>query len=227
MTLSFSARPGRHERHLKRKHRNPLFPDRDQVTADEVSIARLHDEQEREAFLERLRALVGEAVALSGHVDAEEILRLKDRCDALYEEAARLGGDQANSKGALVRLTESMMRAVSAGLTQDPEAADPAAESEARERIAQEEAARREHYRLLEIPLVADLLDPESVITPEELTPTLLSEPVGSLQQVIALFQPEQLEEIQAQAQRLLEQLQSEGVELIDVRSRLAVLEGE
>ncbi|MEW8535576.1 MAG: hypothetical protein AB2565_00335 [Candidatus Thiodiazotropha endolucinida] len=192
MSLLFSERPGRHERHLLRKHENPLFPEAArQLTQAQLREAQRRDHEELVAYIGYLRGLVGEAVALGPHEQSDVILGLKERLDQAYETACRLADDQTPNKEAIKKLVEVIMRSVWKGSGND---------SLAHQELEQEEIARRAHYELLESPLVADLLDPESPIAQDELLPALLSADQAEFEAAVTLFDPVQLKALLTQA---------------------------
>jgi hypothetical protein len=82
-------------------------------------------------------------------------------------------------------------------------AGDPMAERQ----LEEEDEARRLHLRLLEHPLVADLLDPDSPIGPDELAATLLTESDDALQAALELFDVDQLRLLCRDARGLLDGL--------------------
>jgi hypothetical protein len=71
----------------------------------------------------------------------------------------------------------------------------------AHQELEQEEIARQAHFELLESPLVADLLDPESPIAQDELLPSLLSAEQADFEAAITLFDSAQLEALLNQAE--------------------------
>ena len=145
MTLKFSQNPGSRERHLIRRHENPLFGEPPpQTTPEELEAARREDAREATQFHEDFAVLIQEAVTLKPKEDSEVILRLKERLDQAYEQASRLGGDQSRIKDAIRKLVAAIMRAVRRGAGDDPRAI---------QELEQEDAARSLHYRLLEHPL--------------------------------------------------------------------------
>ncbi|MES9812695.1 MAG: hypothetical protein ACH255_06005 [Candidatus Thiodiazotropha sp.] len=193
MSLLFSERPGRHERHLLRKHDNPLFPEAArQLTQAQLREAQRRDHEELVAYIGDLRGLVGEAVALGPHEQSDLILGLKERLDQAYETACRLADDQTPNKEAIKKLVEVIMRSVWKGSGND---------TLAHQELEQEEIARRAHYELLESPLVADLLDPESPIAQDELLPALLSADQTEFEAAVTLFDPVQLDALLTQAE--------------------------
>ncbi|MCG8024526.1 MAG: hypothetical protein JAZ02_11145 [Candidatus Thiodiazotropha endolucinida] len=193
MSLLFSERPGRHERHLLRKHENPLFPEAArQLTQTQLREAQRRDHEELVAYIGDLRGLVGEAVALGPHEQSDVILGLKERLDQAYETACRLADDQTPNKEAIKKLVEVIMRSVWKGSGND---------SLAHQELEQEEIARRAHYEFLESPLVADLLDPESPIAQDELLPALLSADQAEFEAAVTLFDPVQLKALLTQVE--------------------------
>jgi hypothetical protein len=188
MNLLFSELPGRFERHLMRKHDNPLFQaPQNQLNQEQLTEAQRLDHEELVAYIENLRKLVGEAVALGPHEQSDVILELKERLDKAYETSCRLADDQTPNKQAILKLVEVIMRAVWKGAGND---------TLAHQELQQEEAARKTHYALLEHSLVADLLDPKSLILENELLPVLLSADQDEFEAAITLFDPAQLEEL-------------------------------
>ena len=199
MRLLFSEMPGRHERHLMRKHNNELFPESERtLTPDQLNEAQRLDHEELVAYIGDLRKLVGEAVALGPHEQSDVILELKERLDKSYETACRLADDQSPNKEAIKRLVKVIMQAVWKGAGID---------SLAHQELGQEEEARKTHFELLEFPLVADLLDPESVIQESDLLPSLLSARREEFEAAVTLFDPIQLGEICAQGDVFAQQL--------------------
>lgn len=205
MILTFSPRPGPRERQLARRWNNPLFGGGgNEVTQAQIDAAAHRDREDLAAFMERLQALVQEAVALKPNEESERILDLKARLDRAYTEAAGLPGDQGAVMEALGKLIDVVMRAVRAGAQGDPQAL---------QELEGEAQARQVHFRLLKHPLVADLMRPDSPIDRRELVPTLLSEEPEALEAALWLFEPGALREMHREARALLERLRDTGHE--------------
>ncbi len=217
MTLKFSTRPGPRERHLARKWNNPLFGrcDRPFVQSEIDEAARL-DREDLAAFMERFQGLVREAAGLRPNEESETVLDLKARLDRAYTEGAALPGNQQPVMEALKKLIEVVMRAVRAGAEDDPVA---------RQELEDEEQARQVHYRLLDHPLVADLMRPDSSIEREELVATLLSEEPEAVEAALWLFGPDELGKMQEEGRERLEQLRREGHEAPAAWQNLALLD--
>lgn len=198
MKIPLSEKPGRHERHYRRRLNNPLFGDR-AVTRDDDALLENQrlDHEELITFLQTLRQAVQRAVALKPNEGSEVILELKEQFDRLYEQSAGLADEQAGNQSALADLLDVVMRNVERGAGADPQAADE---------LAQERAARSTHFELLRFPLVADLLHPDTTIEQQDLAPTLLSENEPALAAALALFDAEQLSAVYASAEQCVAQ---------------------
>jgi hypothetical protein len=157
---------------------------------------------------------VGEAVALGPHEQSDVILELKERLDQAYETACRLADDQSPNKEAIRKLVAVIMRAVWKGAGND---------TLAHQELEQEEAARATHYDLLEQPLVADLLDPDSLIGENELLPVLLTCEKSAFEAAVTLFDPAQLAALSDQGEALL-RMQQAGAGEENTRQRLEML---
>lgn len=215
MRLLFSEMPGRHERYLVRKHNNPLFPESERIlTSSQLNEAQRLDHEELVAYIGDLRKLVGEAVALGPHEQSDVILELKERLDKYYEQACRLADDQTPNKEAIKKLIAVIMHAVWKGAGND---------TLAHEQLEHEEEARKTHYALLEYPLVADLLDPESLIQEHELLTVLLSADQAEFEAAVNLFDPGQLSALCEQGDQLLQTRNDDAIPQ-PTRQRLAEL---
>lgn len=196
MNTPFSERPGRHERHYRRRLANPLFPaGPDGVDAETLLEMQRLDHEELLQFLAELRRTVQQAVDLKPNEGSEVILSLKERLDRLYEQSAGLAEDHSGNQAAISQLIEVVMRNVEGGAAGDPQAIGE---------LAQERDARRLHFQLLRQPLVADLLHPQSTIGEDELVPSLLSADSDALTAALQLFDLEQLSQLHAEAERHL-----------------------
>jgi hypothetical protein len=195
MSLSFSDRPGPRERQLRRRHGNPLFGSAAAVDPEQLRRAKLADQAEAREFEQAFPALMERAANLPPTAESDQVLVLKEDLDKAYEQAAGLAGDQARLMEAINKLIGVIMRAVWKGAGND---------SAAQEELRQEEEARRLHQALLQQPLIADLLNPDTPIPPEELAATLLSETEPALAAALVLFDPSQVEALHTQASALV-----------------------
>lgn len=194
--IPFSSLPGRHERHFLRRLDNPLFGASMTAGDDgELLVMQRRDHDELLAYLAELRALVERAVTLRPNEASQVILDLKSDLDKSYEKACTLADDQRNNKEAIAQLLEVVMKSVQASAGDDPAAL---------QQLEEERLARTVHFRLLVHPIVADLLDPKSLIQAQELVPSLLSESQEGLAAALELFDGEQLQRLVADAGELL-----------------------
>lgn len=217
MKPSFSPHPGAHERQLIRCADNPLFPpQRRQVIQIEVNQAQRRDQEEARIFHERFRTLVQRAIDLPPQADSEVVLKLKEDLDQAYEQACGLAGDTREIKAALQKLLEIVMRAVWRG------AGDDAA---AQTNLREEEAARATHFALLDHPLIADLIRPDSPIAHDELIATLLSESAAALAAALNLFDADQLALLCHEGRRLLDSIDAAASASGGARARLSEIE--
>jgi hypothetical protein len=214
MDLPFTHNPGRRERHLRRRHENPLFAWPLQEVEPEVLLAaQKADHEEMESFREAFRGVIERAVNLPADADSDTVLGLKQDLERQYEQSFGLPEEHARERAALSRLIGLIMRAVRRAAGSDPLA---------HQELADEQQAREIHFRLLEQPLVADLLHPESPIAPEELAPTLLSASAEEVDAALELFDLPQVEQLAQEAALLIERLEGEGLTLTIPRQRLA-----
>lgn len=190
-------RPGAHERHLLRRKDNPLFaPERRVVDAVALAEARRRDQTERDAFERQFRTLLEAAASLKASEESEVLLELKARLDQAYTLLASLAGAHEPYRQGLRRLTDLLVNTVRRAVANDPLALAE---------LDQEQMAREQHYRLLESPLVADLMRSESPVAPEDLAATLLSASAEELGAALWLFAGDELTLIEQAASALLE----------------------
>lgn len=213
MELPFTHRPGRRERHLRRGHENPLFA-WPPVAVEPLDLlaAQKADHEEMEAFRDAFRALVQRALDLLPNAGSDLVLALKEDLERHYEQACGLPEDQDRERAALRRLIDLTAQAVRRAAGNDPLA---------RAELDAAEEARAIHFRLLEQPLVADLLHPESPIAPDELLPSLLTASPAELAAALEVFDPDQVQALVRQGEALLDRLKEAGVDTRVARERL------
>ncbi len=216
MELPFTHKPGRRERHLRRRHENPLFawPPRE-VPPEDLLAAQKADHDDMRVFGDRLHALIQRAVDLPPDAGSDAVLSLKEALEAQYEQSYALPEEHGEARTALKRLIELIMKTLwhHAG-------ADPVAHQE----LSDEEAARAIHFRLIEQPLVADLLHPDSGIGPDELVPTLLSASEAEVKAACELFDGRELAALLERSERRLAALDEQDIDLSQARNRLALI---
>ncbi|VAW60488.1 hypothetical protein MNBD_GAMMA11-452 [hydrothermal vent metagenome] len=197
--MLFSARAGRHERMLKRQFDNPLFGEV-HIEPFDIQQARKQDAKEVELFVDAFRSLVQEVAGLEPGSEVDIVLRLKESLDKTYEASAGLAGDQDEVREMIKRLLGIMMQSMYKAVGNDAQGIS---------KLEMEEQAREAHFALLEKPLIADLLSPESLISETLLVPCLLSESAEAAALAVQLFEPEQQQLIYQQAAELIRPLDS------------------
>lgn len=219
MIIKPSEFPGSHERHLLRKANNPLFENQQVELDDETLLdAQRLDHELLSAFMTEFRDLLHTTTNLAGNVDSDTVLGIKDRLDRAYETASAVADDQSSAKQAIAKLVKALMVAVRQGAGND---------AQAQQELDQEDAARDAHYQLMESQLVADLLNPESVIQAHELVATLLSSVKEDILLAVQLFDIDQLEVLIGQGVQLLERLPA-GHEAVkaEAEQKLVLIQG-
>ena len=216
MDLPFTTKPGRRERHLRRRHQNPLFAcPAVGVEPAALLAAQKADHEETDSFRDAFRTQVQQAVELPANAGSETVLGLKAELEKLYEQACGLPEDHEQEKDALKKLIDLIMKAVRQAAGNDPLA---------HQELDEAEQARAIHFRLLEQALVADILHPESPVGQDELVPVLLSSRAEELEAALELFDPDQLALIVVQGTDLLDRLERERADTGIPRQRLALI---
>lgn len=216
MELPFTHRPGRRERHLRRRHGNPLFGwPPPEVSPETLLAAQKADHDEMLAFQEDFRTLVQRAMDLPADAGSDAVLALKQDLERAYEQTHGLPEDHRRERDALRRLVDLIMKAVSRAAGSDPLA---------QQELGDETAARAVHYQLLEQPLVADLLHPESPIDQDALAPSVLSAGSDEVAAVIGMLEPSEIADLVANCESLLGGLEPLGLALEQAHRNLALL---
>lgn len=198
-SIRFSPQPGAFEKHLQRKYQNPLFPTAQQnLLQAEVEQARQRDQQDLQVFMEAFDETVKQAALLNGTVDSEVILDLKEKLERLYISSSSLAGDLGDYQDALLKLIRVCMEMIRKGASDDVIAL---------RKLDEEDQARTVYFAMLESPLVAELMRGDEIIQSDELVPTVLSLDTGGLAAVLALFEPEHLEQLILQTREFIQKL--------------------
>jgi len=213
----FSAIPGAYERHMQRKYNNPLFPEPEQhrMTA-EIEMARRKDQQDLQGFFAAFEQAVQQAAKMTGSVDAEIILELKQELERLYVHSCSLAGDLQQHRQAILKLLQVCMATIEKGATDD---------AVALQKLRDENTARQVFFKLLETRLVADLIRGDEIIKADELIPTLLSESPQLLPNVLELFDSDQISEIHAHARAFVSVLPEEIIQASGCHTQLDIIE--
>ncbi|RKT21148.1 hypothetical protein B0G69_4524 [Paraburkholderia sp. RAU2J] len=222
----WSTHPGAAERHLQRRHSNPLFPlHRQMVTADDVYESRLADAR-------ALHEISNELGDLSDSFFQTAELPLnwqsflegyRDYVDRLEERCLAAGGQNAALGEAIARLRNDILATWRTSLHKNRHSLAA---------LDQEEAQRSERRALLYgCDWTAQLLSNGSLIPPEEVVPALLSQSPSELEKVVAAVQAEPrlhetLSQCRATAHRLVTETSVGGKNIPDIGDKLRILWG-
>jgi hypothetical protein len=209
----FRKHPGCRERHLRRKLGNPLFPAAERgKTTTELDAEQRRDDDELSAFLSQVKALVARVGRLSADTAAAEVIELKSRADAYYEQCLGLPGDQRRVKAALIKLITELTRLNMR----------TAKDTRALVELQHEQVKRLAHFTRLEFPITGDICREQSPVGEGELVPTLLSEPDDALDAALGLFDAERIAAIRDEARALIEHCSEEGFDMSLAEGKLA-----
>jgi len=198
--------PGPHERHLKRRLLNPLFPQPErELVQQDVDDAQKKDEENLLSFMTHFQTVVQKTTQLGLNSESDIVLEIKEQLDECYATSCAMPGNHENLKVAIKKLITAIMSAIRKGAADDPIAL---------QKLDDEEVARELHNELHERKLIADLMLQNTPILENELTPTLLNEEADDLDAALPLFSTEELGLIAKSAQALLEKLRQEGHEI-------------
>lgn len=216
MTLVFSDKPGHRERQLQRQCNNPLFSEQQRtVTNIDLKKAQDKDLQDLALFSEGFQELFEQASQLAENVQSDVILKLKEDADKLYERATSLPGENGKAQESLLKLIAIIMRAIKQGAGDDAKALSE---------LEQETQARAMHIELMKSPLVADMLNPDSLINADNLAATLLSADNDELETALGLFQAEQLTQLYNDAETLIHECTEKGHDMTTAKHRLDLI---
>jgi hypothetical protein len=222
----WSDRPGAVERHLQRRHSNPLFPlHRQLVTAHDVHEARLADNQAlqdirnefndvRRTFSQTQELPLNWQPFLEGY---------RDYVDRLDERRLVAGGQNSPLGDAIAALRADILAAWRSEIQKNRHSLATLEQDEARK------AERR--VLLYGCDWTAQLLSHGSLIPPEEVVPALLSESPPELEKAVTGLQAEPrlhetLAHCKAAAHRLVSDLRAAGHNFPDMSDKLRILDG-
>ena len=216
-SIKFSPLPGAYERHLQRQYNNPLFPASQQnFLQAEIEQARQRDQQDLQAFMEAFQETVKQAADLTGSVDSEVVLDLKEKLERLYVTSCGLAGDLGSHQDALMKLIRICMQTIRKGAADDVIAL---------RKLDEEEQARTVYFAMLETPLVAELMRGDEIIQAEELVPTVLSLETRHLTTVLQLFEPEYLQQLVSLSREFVQSLSENVRQTSGAEQKLALME--
>jgi len=205
-----------YERHLLRMDGNPLFSRPPvEFSGNDYIRARQQDNEELHSFHEEMRAVIQQAIELEDNVESEVILQLRATLDQLYARCSSFGGGCVEHKQNIRKLIDLVMKAVWQAAGNDPHA---------REELEKEEMARQQHFRLLEYPLIADLIRPDTPVEHKDLIPTLLCADRDELEATFWLFDQPHMQLLYDEAEQLLQQCREGQYNIAQAEGNLGMI---
>ena len=123
--LTWSTMPGPRERHLKRRHRNLLFPtERRQVSESEVLDARRADALELQSLREKSRDVLSAVASLPPRSDVETAMLLIDALEELWTSAVAEGTAGLELVRGIDEMQSELLSLVGGALATQPEVAE-------------------------------------------------------------------------------------------------------
>jgi len=218
--LAWSIEPGCYERHLQRRHQNPLFPSASRVvTQEEVDAARTHDAAEAKAF----RAEVWELVRtcspqkLSGPLTVRQAFEIRQKIDDLMDRAAELGGNLAKEEEMLSKLYEALISDVRRGLEQ-------LKNDEALQHLQKAEEFRAKGVEQFYDRFAAQMNREDSPIKPEEIVPSLLTEKPETIQLVMNILDDDTKNLFQREAISIITEAEAAGATVHQANEKLQAM---
>lgn len=213
----WSKHPGAFERHLQRRHCNPLFrPERRSVTAADVYYARVKDAQAFQALRRDLSDVFNVLTRDDLPVDWFPYLNgLRERLDELYDQLQQAGGDQE---------LEQYWRDMRDHIIQTWRAAIGTNEESLMALNRAEAMVKEEHEA--KAPWLHQLSRSARSIPLEEVSASLLTEPLEDIIKSVAWLahDAEALSNLREEALRCVMQALAEGHQVPNHREKLAVI---
>lgn len=222
----WSARPGAAERHLQRRHNNPLFPlHRQMVTTSDVHEARVTDNRALLDIRHDLNDIAREFYSTNDlPLNWRPFLDgFRERLDELEDRRLIAGGPDRALGDAIAEVRLHVLTAWRNAIQTNRQSLA---------KLDQEEAQKAERRALLyECDWTAQLLSHGSQIPPEEVVPALLSESPLELGKAVTSLQAdprlhETLAKCRITAHRLAESVRAAGHDVPDISEKLRILDG-
>lgn len=222
----WSVQAGASERHLRRRHDNPLFPlHRQMVTANDVHEARVADNRSIRDIKQDLSDLAREFYSANDlPLNWRSYLEgLRERLDSLEERRLTAGGASSDVGHAIAEVRRDVLGAWRGAIQKNRQSLTA---------LDQEEVRKAERRAMLvESDWTAQLFSQGSSIPSDEIVPALLSEPPVEFERAVTCMQTdprlhETLANCRLSAHRLVESLRAAGHDVSDVSEKLRILGG-
>lgn len=212
------------ERHLQRRHMNPLFPkERRQISAGELADARAKDQadltQLGNDFAQVAKCIAGECAATPGpRLTLGRFYRFIEMLDALAVRAAEVGDLAHRFRDCINEIRDeycNSIRELREGLP-----------AEAQQHMDALFPARELMQRVSENPFLAQMQRADTPIVPREVIPSLLSESVETVRLFASIIPEAGRSEyhMHGLAVALVENVEREGYRVQDAQEKLLAL---
>ena len=213
--LEWSENPGCFERHLQRKHNNPLFPEPDrEVNQKQIVEARERDQEDAANLQTECLELVSDVEKLPELATAGDVGPIRERIDDLLDRAAGIGGDADVISDLLITLRKSLVDSMREGMKDNEEA------------LKALEDAEDYHHSRVEIvhnPYVAQV----GRIPTEDLISAMLSESPETIRIAMSLISDDEKPSVVKEACDLLERALAEGADILLADEKLKAIKSE
>jgi len=214
--ILWSKKLGSFERHLQRRHQNPLFPvQRQKVTAAELAIARDRDARDAREVKQEFLDLLKFIDRLPSQITSSEFKDLRKRIDDLTRKAIGVGGEVTEIAPELEELRAVVIESWEKGLEASPTDI---------EALQKAEQLYHRGASLFHNPLVVQMTRRDSPIPPEETVPTILSEDITSISVAMEILPTPERIRLQQTALQLVREVRARGEALPDIEVKLRAM---
>jgi hypothetical protein len=212
--LEWSENPACFERHLKRKHNNPLFPEPDrEVTQEQIDRARERDREDAAKLERDLADVASDLQKLPALARPRDVAPIRERIDELLDRAAAIGGQADLTRGALHELRKALINNLRKAFKGNGKLLNALEEAE------------RYHCSRVEIfhdPPVAQLLR----IPSSDLIPAMLSESPEIIEKIMCMVDEDKREPVAKEACGLLKSALAQGKVMPLAEEKLKAING-
>jgi hypothetical protein len=212
--LKWSENAGCFERHLKRKHENPLFPEPDRnVTQEQIDEAQRQDQADAVSLQKKLLDLASDIAKLPALATWSNCSPIRERIDDLLSEVAGVGGPADNTRESLNSIRTALISSLREGI-KDNEKASKALEE-----------AEEYHQKQIEIahdPFVAQM----GRIPSDDVVPAMLSESPETIWKAMSIMNENTVDLVVADARDRVRRAQAEGEVIPLADEKLKAIKG-
>jgi hypothetical protein len=217
LAMMWSPVPGCYERHLQRKHSNPLFPLEDrQVSVAEVRAAQDRDAQDAQELEKEFREILEAISDMPEMVTWSVVNEVRERIDNLSAHALAVSGVSGLEVfDKLQQIHQVLIGSAREGMKNDPDMLD---------RLETSEQYYHQGKEAFLNTFVQQLTRDGTPINESETLPSLLSESSRVIESVVAVYDEKALKPIRAGARQVLQAAMKNGLPLEEATEKLKAL---